>query len=116
MSEWEKTIIPITDELYILGYKEAVRELVIEQAKTSYKAGEKVGEDRGYENGRVAGYNQAKQEDAKSLLETCRVAGRLGMQEVADWGCKKWQIGLTQVGLITIFVQIGGKNLRRSMG
>ena len=51
------------------------------QAEISFKAGE----DQGYENGKVAGYNKGKQEAIESHFEELRVGRKAGIQEVVEW-------------------------------
>ena len=50
------------------------------QAEISFKAGE----DQGYKNGRISGYNEATQKGIKAMSEALVAGAKLGRKEVVD--------------------------------
>jgi len=66
-----------TKVAYVAGWKDGTER----QAEISFKAGE----DQGYKNGSIDGYNTAKQEALKSHLEGLSAGRKAGIKEVVEW-------------------------------
>ena len=90
------------------------RKVAKAQAEISFKAGE----DQGYKNGRISGYNEATQKGIKAMSEALVAGAKLGRKEVVKWiksrevipdvlgavrfyaSRKEWQAFLKKLGLL----------------
>jgi len=68
-------------ETSILNCHNTLEERLLEQAEISFKAGE----DKGYKNGSIDGYNEAAQKAIDGMFEKLQTGRKAGMKEVAGW-------------------------------
>lgn len=61
------------------------RAIATRQAEITWSTAFKAGEDQGYENGSVAGYNKGKQEAIEAHFEGLKTGQKAGRKEVVDF-------------------------------